>query len=93
MGARVTLRMGDAWERVQLGAGPLGPPCEAYAAAPVPPGEPRRSAGVYWGYSVRLARGLSGALSGCPFEVRQAKPLSVQASACAAEFAEGEPGF
>ena len=83
MGARVTLRMGDAWERAQLGAGPLGPACEAYTAAPVPPGEPRASADVYWGYSIRLARGLSGALAGCPFAVRHATPLLVQDSSCA----------
>lgn len=70
MGARVTLRMGEQPTRERLGPSALGGACEAYAAAPVPPSEPRRSTGVYWGFSVRLARGLSGVLSGCPFQVR-----------------------
>ncbi|KAK9845796.1 hypothetical protein WJX81_002638 [Elliptochloris bilobata] len=67
VGARVTLRMGEAPSRARVDAGPLGAACEAYAAAPVQPSEPRRSAGAYWGYAVRLARGLSGALAGGPY--------------------------
>ena len=84
MGARVTLRMGNAWERAQLAAGPLGRACEVYAATPVPPSEPRRSVGVYWGHSVRLARGLSGALAGCPYSVRRAPSLP-PAQSCSAQ--------
>jgi len=69
-GARVTLRMGDAATRARQAAGPLGLACEAYLGAPVPPTEPRAATGVYWGYTVRLARGLSGMMSGCPFQAR-----------------------
>ncbi len=66
----MTLRMGGAAARARQAAGPLGPACEAYLGAPVPPTEPRAATGVYWGYTVRLARGLSGMIAGCPFQAR-----------------------
>ncbi len=31
------------------------------------PSEPRRVLGQYWGYTTRIANGLSAALQGCPF--------------------------
>lgn len=30
---------------------------------------PRETAGIYWGYRVRLASGLKEVFDGCPFEV------------------------
>ncbi len=38
------------------------------------PDEPRTAAGLYWGYTTRIARGVGALLSECPFEVR-AVPL------------------
>mmetsp|Transcript_19894 Transcript_19894/g.67795 ORF Transcript_19894/g.67795 Transcript_19894/m.67795 type:complete len:202 (+) Transcript_19894:2-607(+) len=34
----------------------------------VSPAEPRERQGMYWGYTVRVARSLSEALTGCPWE-------------------------
>ena len=82
VGARVTLRMGEQPTRERLGPSALGGACEAYAAAPVPPSEPRRSTGVYWGFSVRLARGLSGVLSGCPFQARTCPCATLAGRTC-----------
>lgn len=33
----------------------------------VPPDQPRRKKGLYWGFQVRLVNGLSGVRHGCPF--------------------------
>lgn len=32
------------------------------------PSAPREQAGLYWGYTTRLAAGISGVLDGCPFK-------------------------
>ncbi len=34
------------------------------------PDEPRTAAGLYWGYTTRIARGVGTIFSECPFEVR-----------------------
>ena len=34
------------------------------------PDEPRTAAGLYWGYTTRIARGVGAVFSECPFEVR-----------------------
>ena len=34
----------------------------------VTPNAPREEAGLYWGYTTRLAKGLSGLVRECPFE-------------------------
>lgn len=33
----------------------------------VPPAWPREKAGLYWGYTVRIAAGVAGLIRGCPF--------------------------
>jgi len=37
-----------------------------------PPSEPRNQLGIYWGYRVRVARGIYRALKDGPFKVRSA---------------------
>ena len=54
VGTRVTVRMPQAGS------------ANARAATVVPPREPRESAGLYWGFEVRLARGLAAVWSECP---------------------------
>ena len=56
VGTRVTVRM------------PATNSSNARAASVVPPREPREAAGMYWGYDVRLARGLAAVWSECPYE-------------------------
>eukprot|EP00850_Spirogloea_muscicola_P010609 SM000063S19999 [mRNA] locus=s63:279058:285573:+ [translate_table: standard] len=56
-GLRVTVAMGANRESLTSGA----------LLSAVPPSEPREQEGLYWGYTVRLTRGLSGVLTGCPF--------------------------
>ena len=34
----------------------------------VPPSEPRTDAGLYWGYSVRLASSLGSVFTNCPYK-------------------------
>lgn len=34
----------------------------------VSPNEPREKAGMYWGYTVRLAKGLHGLIHDCPYK-------------------------
>ncbi|CAI5487628.1 unnamed protein product [Closterium sp. Naga37s-1] len=59
-GTRLTVAMGPVAEREKV----FQPGVLLTAVAPhVPWGE----RGQYWGYTVRLARGVSGALSACPF--------------------------
>ncbi len=53
VGTRLTVRM---------------PGANARAVAAVPPREPREAAGLYWGYEVRVAKGLSDVWSGCPYD-------------------------
>lgn len=67
IGARVTLAMGD---RPEPEAHPSGGEGEVLPACLVAPSEPRTSAGMYWGYTTRLASGLSEALTNSPFKVR-----------------------
>ncbi|GBF98374.1 hypothetical protein Rsub_10769 [Raphidocelis subcapitata] len=63
-GARVTLRLGAA-ARVKFVAS-YGE--SMLLGEVVPPSAPREEAGLYWGYTVRLAKGLSGLLREAPFE-------------------------
>ncbi|GAQ83751.1 hypothetical protein KFL_001600210 [Klebsormidium nitens] len=56
-GLRVTMAMGDSREALDAGR-PL---------SAVSPSEPRERLGLYWGYTVRLAKGLSGVLAECPY--------------------------
>lgn len=37
----------------------------------VPPSEPRAQLGIYWGYRVRVARGISRVLKEGPYKVRR----------------------
>ena len=45
-------------------------PCDAHPGhgVAVAPREPREAAGMYWGYSVRLAESIEAVWSGCPYE-------------------------
>lgn len=61
----MTLAMGDAPEPEPHPTGDG----EVLPARIVSPAEPRQAAGLYWGYTTRLAAGLSAALQNCPFEV------------------------
>lgn len=49
----------------------------------VSPAEPREAAGLYWGYSTRLAAGLGAALTDCPFEVQSTHTARVLTRDCA----------
>ena len=64
-GVRVTLAMGDAPEPEPSPTGEG----EVLPAQLVAPAEPREAAGMYWGYTTRLAAGLSAAITDSPFEV------------------------
>ena len=71
-GVRVTLELGQERRLIRLEKGPLGQRRQETLAGRVAlPGEPRAKTGTYWGYGVRIATGLSEALAGCPYEVRQ----------------------
>ena len=56
VGTRVTVRLPPASAK------------SSRAAVAVSPREPREVAGLYWGYSVRLAPTLSAVWSACPYE-------------------------
>ena len=70
-GARVTLAMG-AFRPEQLAPAPAAPALAAAAprgglpAELARPGAPRDEGGLYWGYTVRLARSLAEVVSGVP---------------------------
>lgn len=68
-GVRVTLEMGNEPQPWALPAGQLGAAQEVLPCKVVLPAEPRARTGVYWGYTVRIASGLSEVFSQCPFEV------------------------
>ncbi|XP_023328155.1 putative methyltransferase C9orf114 [Eurytemora carolleeae] len=55
-GMRVTVRLSDDYEWDKKLSGKV-----------VSPSEPRTKAGLYWGYTVRIAKDLSSVLTGCPF--------------------------
>ena len=64
--------------RVTLAVGSAPTPCFFPAFSDtmlegrvVSPGEPRRQLGLYWGYHVRVARGLSRVLKEAPYKVRK----------------------
>ncbi|CAI5504920.1 unnamed protein product [Closterium sp. Naga37s-1] len=59
-GTRLTVAMGPVAEREKV----FQP---GVLLTPVAPHVPWGERGQYWGYTVRLARGVSGALSACPF--------------------------
>ncbi|KAF8058136.1 Spo [Scenedesmus sp. PABB004] len=63
VGARVTLAVGPAPDAV------FAPEYSEHMirGSVAPPSAPREEAGLYWGYTVRLARGLSGLLHEGPF--------------------------
>ena len=69
-GVRVTLDMGQERKLMPMIKGPLvGKRQQALVGRVVLPTEPRARTGTYWGYSVRIASGLSEALSASPYEV------------------------
>jgi len=59
-GMRVTVAMGPSAPAADTG--------EPYEGSLVSPSAPRERAGLYWGYSIRIARGLSSVFTECPFE-------------------------
>lgn len=63
-GMRVTLHMGASPDNQTLDDG-----SEVLNAQVVSPDEPRRSSGLYWGATTRIARGISAVFSECPYEV------------------------
>lgn len=63
-GMRVTLHMGAAPDNQTLDDG-----SEVLRAEVVSPDEPRRAGGLYWGYTTRVASGISAVFSECPFQV------------------------
>lgn len=44
----------------------------------VSPSEPREKAGLYWGYSVRLAASFSAVFTECPFKVTRSAAFGFQ---------------
>ena len=83
MGARVTLALGD---RPEPEAHPGGGEGEVLPGRACSPSEPRESGGLYWGYTTRLASGLSAALSDSPFEVCLVAHCSVKSCVDRAKF-------
>ena len=77
-GVRVTLEMGEQPRPHRIESGPLGRGVDALAGSVVLPSDPRAKSGTYWGYTVRIASGLSAVFSGCPYQV-----CSLQRPACA----------
>jgi predicted SPOUT superfamily RNA methylase MTH1 len=69
LGVRATLETGPQPQTKQLPAGQLGPAQEVLSGKVVLPSEPRARTGVYWGYTVRIASGLSEVFSQCPYQV------------------------
>ena len=68
-GMRATLEMGPEPRAKRLASGPLGSAATVLDGRLALPSAPRAKLGAYWGYTVRIARGLSAAVSECPFQV------------------------
>eukprot|EP00898_Chlorokybus_atmophyticus_P007940 jgi/Chlat1/8147/Chrsp76S07605 len=65
-GVRVTVRLEDQAKQANKGTVLLcGQPARGVAVSPA---EPRLKQGLYWGYTTRLAQGLSAVFSECPWE-------------------------
>lgn len=77
-GMRVTLHMGASPDNQTLDDG-----SEVLNAQVVSPDEPRRSSGLYWGATTRIARGISAVFSECPYEVRT---MPLMQCACVAAY-------
>lgn len=65
---RATLEMGPKARTKQMAAGPLGPAAVVLEGTLALPSTPK-ARGTYWGYTVRIAKGLTAAFSDSPFEV------------------------
>ncbi|CAL5221849.1 g4109 [Coccomyxa viridis] len=65
---RATLEMGPKARTKQMAAGPLGGAAVVLEGMLALPSTPKAEAGTYWGYTVRIAKGLTAALSDSPFE-------------------------
>ena len=74
---RATLEMGPKARTKQMAAGPLGGAAVVLEGTLALPSDPKAK-GIYWGYSVRIAKGLTAALSDSPFEVRNHPPAPVE---------------
>lgn len=66
---RVTLEMGEQPVPHRVEGGPLGRGVDTLAGRVVLPSDPRASSGTYWGYTVRIASGLTAVFSNCPYKV------------------------
>lgn len=66
---RATLEMGAKARTKQMAAGPLGGAAVVLEGALALPSAPRAKTGTFWGYTVRIAKGLTAALSDSPFQV------------------------
>lgn len=66
---RATLEMGPEPRAKQLAAGPLGSAAAVLDGQLALPSAPRVKLGTYWGYTVRIAHGLSEAVSDCAYQV------------------------
>ena len=85
--ARATLEMGAKARTKQMAAGPLGGAAVVLEGTLALPSTPKAKAGTYWGYTVRIANGLTAALSDSPYQVCKcatsfSKCLHVAAWAC-----------
>lgn len=76
---RATLEMGPKARTKQMAAGPLGGAAVVLEGMLALPSTPKAEAGTYWGYTVRIAKGLTAALSDSPFEVRTCSPAPIAA--------------
>ncbi len=68
-GMRATLEMGSKPKTKQLASGPLGDAAVVLEGSLTLPNTPRAQAGTYWGYAVRLAKGLTAVFSDSPYTV------------------------
>lgn len=66
---RATLEMGPKPRTKQMAAGPLGDAAVVLEGTLALPSTPRARLGTYWGYTVRIAKGLTAAVSDSPFQV------------------------
>lgn len=83
VGQRVTLELGETPAHTDLplslakGLQTSSSDAKGLQARLVDPLQPRKRRGLYWGYTIRIANGLSAALTECPYQVL---PLSQAAS-------------
>ena len=75
--------MGAKARTKQMAAGPLGGAAVVLEGTLALPSTPKAKAGTYWGYTVRIANGLTAVLSDSPYPVcKSANSFSMPGCRC-----------